>query len=54
MELSINIEGQVSIWNVLQKDGSYSPNYRDIFPNAEESQVPNCREGGVIPTSQEW
>lgn len=43
-------EGQVSIWNVLQKDGSYSPNYRDVFPNAEESQVPNCREGGVIPT----
>ncbi|WP_336960416.1 HesA/MoeB/ThiF family protein [Chryseobacterium contaminans] len=43
-------EGQVSIWNVLQKDGSYSPNYRDVFPNAEESQVPNCKEGGVIPT----
>lgn len=43
-------EGQVSIWNVLQKDGSYSPNYRDVFPNAEESQVPNCREGGVVPT----
>ncbi|MBV8327481.1 HesA/MoeB/ThiF family protein [Chryseobacterium sp.] len=43
-------EGQVSIWNVLQKDGTYSPNYRDVFPDAEESQVPNCREGGVIPT----
>ncbi|MCJ7935761.1 MAG: HesA/MoeB/ThiF family protein [Chryseobacterium sp.] len=43
-------EGQVSIWNVLQKDGTYSPHYRDVFPNAEESQVPNCREGGVIPT----
>ncbi|OCA70421.1 thiamine biosynthesis protein [Chryseobacterium contaminans] len=43
-------EGQVSIWNVLQEDGTYSPNYRDVFPNAEESQVPNCREGGVIPT----
>jgi adenylyltransferase/sulfurtransferase len=43
-------EGQVSIWNVLQKDGTYSPNYRDVFPNAEESQVPNCIEGGVIPT----
>lgn len=43
-------EGQVSIWNVLQQDGTYSPNYRDVFPNAEESQVPNCREGGVIPT----
>lgn len=43
-------EGQVSLWNVLQKDGSYSPNYRDVFPHVEESQVPNCREGGVIPT----
>ncbi len=43
-------EGQVSIWNVIQKDGTYSPNYRDVFPNAEESQVPNCREGGVLPT----
>lgn len=43
-------EGQVSIWNVLQKDGTYSPNYRDVFPDAESSQVPNCREGGVIPT----
>ena len=43
-------EGQVSVWNVLQKDGTYSPNYRDVFPNAEESQVPNCREGGVLPS----
>ncbi len=43
-------EGQVSIWNVLQKDGTYSPNYRDVFPHVEESQVPNCTEGGVIPT----
>ncbi|REC45473.1 HesA/MoeB/ThiF family protein [Chryseobacterium pennipullorum] len=43
-------EGQVSLWNVLQKDGSYSPNYRDVFPNAEQSQIPNCRDGGVIPT----
>ncbi|KFF11320.1 thiamine biosynthesis protein [Chryseobacterium soli] len=43
-------EGQVSVWNMLQKDGSYSTNYRDVFPNVEESQVPNCREGGVIPT----
>jgi len=43
-------EGQVSTWNVIQKDGTYSPNYRDVFPNAEESQVPNCREGGVLPT----
>ncbi|MDQ0781278.1 HesA/MoeB/ThiF family protein [Chryseobacterium sp. W4I1] len=43
-------EGQVSIWNVKQKDGSFSPNYRDVFPDAENVQVPNCAEGGVIPT----
>ena len=43
-------EGQVSIWNVLQNDGTYSPNYRDVFPDVETSQIPNCREGGVIPT----
>lgn len=43
-------EGQVSIWNVLQKDNTYSPNYRDVFANVEDSQVPNCKEGGVIPT----
>ncbi|ANH80521.1 thiamine biosynthesis protein [Niabella ginsenosidivorans] len=43
-------EGQMSIWNVLQQDGSYSPNYRDAFPDAEKAQVPNCAKGGVIPT----
>ncbi|KPE49052.1 HesA/MoeB/ThiF family protein [Chryseobacterium indologenes] len=43
-------EGQVSIWNAMLKDGSFSPNYRDVFPHVDESQVPNCREGGVIPT----
>lgn len=43
-------EGQVSIWNVLQQDGSRSVNYRDVFPDAENAQIPNCSEGGVIPT----
>ncbi|MBO9593687.1 MAG: HesA/MoeB/ThiF family protein [Niabella sp.] len=43
-------EGQVSVWNVLQADGSCSPNYRDVFPGAAYAQVPNCAEGGVIPT----
>lgn len=42
-------EGQVSIWNVLQEDGTYTPNYRDVFPGAEKAQVPNCAEGGIIP-----
>lgn len=43
-------EGQVAVWNVLQKGGTYSPNYRDIFPDAESAQIPDCSVGGVIPT----
>ena len=43
-------EGQVAVWNILNKDGSRTPNYRDLFPNANSSQIPNCSEGGVIPT----
>ncbi len=43
-------EGQVSVLNVPQKDGAYSPNYRDIFPNVEQAEIPNCASGGVIPT----
>ncbi len=43
-------EGQVAVWNVQNEDGTFSPNYRDIFPNVDASQVPNCAEGGVIPT----
>lgn len=42
-------EGQVGIWNVLQEDGTYSPNYRDVFPDAAQAWVPDCAEGGVIP-----
>lgn len=43
-------EGQVAVWNVLNEDGSRSPNYRDVFPEVDATQVPNCAEGGVIPT----
>lgn len=43
-------EGQVSIWNIHREDGTCSPNYRDVFPDVNASQIPNCREGGVIPT----
>jgi molybdopterin/thiamine biosynthesis adenylyltransferase/rhodanese-related sulfurtransferase len=43
-------EGQVAIWNVLNKDGSYSPNYRDLYPQVDATQIPNCSVGGVIPT----
>lgn len=43
-------EGHVAVWNVKQQDGNYSPNYRDVFPDAEKAVVPNCADGGVLPT----
>ncbi|HEY6974680.1 MAG TPA: HesA/MoeB/ThiF family protein [Chitinophagaceae bacterium] len=43
-------EGQVAVWNILNEDGTRTPNYRDVFPEVEASQIPNCAEGGVIPT----
>ncbi len=43
-------EGQVSLFNVRNKNGTYSANYRDIFPSADDAFVPNCEEGGVMPT----
>jgi len=42
-------EGQVSVWNVLNEDGSRSPNYRDVYPKVDPTQIPNCAEGGVLP-----
>ncbi len=43
-------EGQVAVWNLKNEDGSFSPNYRDLFPQVDATQIPNCAEGGVIPT----
>jgi molybdopterin/thiamine biosynthesis adenylyltransferase/rhodanese-related sulfurtransferase len=43
-------EGQVAVWNVRNTDGSFSPNHRDLYPEVDATQVPNCTEGGVIPT----
>ena len=43
-------EGQVAVWNVIDEDGRKSPNYRDLFPKVDATQIPNCAEGGVIPT----
>jgi molybdopterin/thiamine biosynthesis adenylyltransferase/rhodanese-related sulfurtransferase len=43
-------EGQVSVWNVPNENGTMSPNYRDLFPQVDATQVPNCAVGGVIPT----
>ncbi|MDB5133853.1 MAG: thiamine biosynthesis protein [Mucilaginibacter sp.] len=43
-------EGQVAVWNIKNTDGAFSPNYRDLFPQVDATQIPNCAEGGVIPT----
>jgi adenylyltransferase/sulfurtransferase len=42
-------EGQAAVWNV-KNDGGASPNYRDLFPTVNAWQIPNCADGGVIPT----
>lgn len=43
-------EGQLAVWNVLNEDGTRTPNYRDVFPEVDALQIPDCAEGGVIPT----
>lgn len=43
-------EGQITIWNAKLADNQYGINYRDIFPDVEPEKIPNCSEGGVIPT----
>jgi molybdopterin/thiamine biosynthesis adenylyltransferase/rhodanese-related sulfurtransferase len=43
-------EGQAAIWNVRNADSTRAPNYRDLFPEVDATQIPNCADGGVIPT----
>jgi molybdopterin/thiamine biosynthesis adenylyltransferase/rhodanese-related sulfurtransferase len=43
-------EGQVAVWNVINDHGEKTSNYRDLFPDVDASQIPNCADGGVIPT----
>lgn len=43
-------EGHAGVWNIVDEYGRKSPNYRDLFPKVDASQIPNCTEGGVIPT----
>lgn len=42
-------EGQVSVFNLLLKDGTRGPNYRDLFPTPPPPEmVTSCSEGGVF------
>ncbi|MFT5213553.1 MAG: molybdopterin/thiamine biosynthesis adenylyltransferase/rhodanese-related sulfurtransferase [Polaribacter sp.] len=40
-------DGYVATFNVLQKDGSYSANLRDAFPEIA-TDIPNCEEAGTL------
>lgn len=42
-------EGQLSVFNYKNEDGTFGPNYRDVFPEPPApGEVPNCAEGGVL------
>ena len=40
-------DGYVATFNVLQKEGSYSTNLRDAFPEMA-TDIPNCEEAGTL------
>tara|TARA_B110000091_G_scaffold210196_1_gene252653 strand:- start:673 stop:1764 length:1092 start_codon:yes stop_codon:yes gene_type:complete len=40
-------DGYVATFNVVQKDGSYSSNLRDAFPEIA-TDIPNCEEAGTL------
>lgn len=42
-------DGQVSVFNYTDKNGTKGPNYRDLYPTPPEpGLIPNCAEGGVL------
>jgi adenylyltransferase/sulfurtransferase len=42
-------EGQVSVFNFVNKRGERGPNYRDLYPTPPPpGLVPSCAEGGVL------
>ena len=45
----LEFEGHVAVFNVPRKNGSFSTNYRDLFPEPPQPEmVPNCEQAGVI------
>ena len=45
----LKFEGQVAVFNFQNSDGTFSSNYRDLFPlPPDPDEVPNCEQAGVI------
>jgi molybdopterin/thiamine biosynthesis adenylyltransferase/rhodanese-related sulfurtransferase len=45
----LEFEGQLAVFNARLADGSYSANYRDLFPEPPPPEsVPNCEQAGVL------
>lgn len=45
----LEFEGHVAVFNFRRKDGTFSANYRDLFPEPPDSgMAPDCEQAGVI------
>lgn len=45
----LRFEGQVAVFNLRKPDGTFSANYRDLFPVPPSPEsVPNCEQAGVL------
>lgn len=45
----LEYEGQAAVFNLRDKNGEFSANYRDIFPEPPDAEtIPNCEQAGVL------
>lgn len=45
----LEYEGQAAVFNLRNKNGEFSANYRDIFPEPPDAEtIPNCEQAGVL------
>jgi sulfur-carrier protein adenylyltransferase/sulfurtransferase len=45
----LRFEGQLAVFNLPRADGTFSANYRDIFPSPPEpDSIPDCAQAGVL------